>query len=181
MKNEIIYYQNESLTIRSMRETDIENILNAFQSQGWGKSISMLQKYFDQDQTELRLMFVAEWNGEIAGYTTLMKEAEHGPFVHNGVPYVCDFNVFIPYQRRGIGSRIMDCAEKAAFERCESVCLGVGLHSGYGSAQRMYAKRGYIPDGSGVWYNNINLEECAPCANDDDLILYMSKQKSRQI
>lgn len=31
------------------------------------------------------------------------------------------------------------------------VCIGVGLHAGYGSAQRMYVKRGYIPDGTGVW------------------------------
>lgn len=44
----------------------------------------------------------------------------------------------------------MDIAEKIAFERSDEVCIGVGLHGGYGSAQRMYVKRGYIPDGSGV-------------------------------
>lgn len=54
--------------------------------------------------------------------------------------------------------------------------LGVGLHSGYGSAQRMYIKRGYIPDGSGVWYNNMLLEQNAQCRNDDDLVLYLIKE-----
>ncbi len=55
------------------------------------------------------------------------------------------------------------------------VCLGVGLHSGYGGAQRLYAKRGYLPDGSGVWYRDAVCEPYAICRNDDDLILYLSK------
>jgi hypothetical protein len=50
-----------------------------------------------------------------------------------------------------------------------SICLGVGLHNGYGQAQRMYVKRGYIPDGSGVWFNDVNLEQYADCKNDDKL------------
>lgn len=50
------------------------------------------------------------------------------------------------------------------------------MHSGYGSAQRMYVKRGYIPDGSGVWYNDAVCGQHADCCNDDNLILYLSKQ-----
>lgn len=48
----------------------------------------------------------------------------------------------------------MDTAEKIVLTRSKIVCIGVGLHAGYGSAQRMYVKRGYIPDGSGVWYRD---------------------------
>ena len=40
----------------------------------------------------------------------------------------------------------------------------------------MYAKRGYIPDGSGVWYRNRVCEPYTSCENDDDLILYLSKK-----
>jgi len=50
-----------------------------------------------------------------------------------------------------------------------------GVHSGYGSAQRIYIKRGYIPDGTGVWYNNTQLEQYADCKNDDDLVLFLVK------
>ena len=56
------------------------------------------------------------------------------------------------------------------------VQLGVGLHSGYGSAQRIYIKRGYIPDGSGVWYNNEPLAQYADCKNDDELVLFMTER-----
>jgi hypothetical protein len=38
----------------------------------------------------------------------------------------------------------MDAAERIAREQADTVCLEVGLHSGYGSAQRMYVKRGYV-------------------------------------
>ena len=58
----------------------------------------------------------------------------------------------------------------------DAVYLGVGPHSGYGSAQRMYVKRGYVPDGSGVWYRDAACALYAPCINDDDLVLYLSKK-----
>jgi hypothetical protein len=56
------------------------------------------------------------------------------------------------------------------------VALGVGLHSGYGAAQRIYVKRGYIPDGNGAWYQGKQHPQYAPCVLDDDLIIYMSKR-----
>lgn len=61
-------------------------------------------------------------------------------------------------------------------EYSNEICLGVGLHYGYGSAQKLYVKRGYIPDGSGVWYNDKVLEQYCDCKNDDDLNLYLSKK-----
>ena len=56
------------------------------------------------------------------------------------------------------------------------VSLGVGLHYGYGSAQRMYVKRGYIPDGTGVWWKGEVLEQYAPCENDDELNIFFTKK-----
>lgn len=80
------------------------------------------------------------------------------------------------YRKRGIGSKLMDVAEQIASEYSDTVCLGVGLHAGYGSAQRMYVKRGYIPDGTGVWYQDAVCGQNADCRNDDDLVLYFSKK-----
>lgn len=69
----------------------------------------------------------------------------------------------------------MEAIETSVKIYSKKICLGVGLHYGYGPAQRLYVKRGYIPDGSGVWYQNKILEQYADCNNNDDLILYMSK------
>ena len=86
------------------------------------------------------------------------------------------FNVLEKFRKIGIGTKLMDVAEEIAGQYADTVYLGVGLMSSYGSAQRMYVKRGYIPDGSGVWSDNKVCEPYANCVNDDGLILYFSKK-----
>ena len=54
--------------------------------------------------------------------------------------------------------------------------IGVGLHSGYGSAQRMYVKRGFVPDGSGVWFRDKPAQPYGQVENGDDLVLYFAKR-----
>ena len=70
----------------------------------------------------------------------------------------------------------MDVAESIAAKSSDTVCLSVGVHNGYGAAQRMYVKRGYIPDGSGVWYGESVCPQYEDCCNDDDLVLFFSKK-----
>ena len=70
---------------------------------------------------------------------------------------------------------MMDITESLAKERSEYVSLSVGLHNGYGTAQRMYVKRGYVPDGTGAWYRGKILEPYSDCMNDDDLTIYFLK------
>lgn len=36
----------------------------------------------------------------------------------------------------------------------------------------------FTPDGSGVWYQGKQLEQYAQCCNDDDLLLFFSKDLS---
>ena len=41
---------------------------------------------------------------------------------------------------------------------------------------RVYAKRGYIPDGRGITYRNRFVEEGASVVLDDDLVIHLTKQ-----
>ena len=68
---------------------------------------------------------------------------QSGPFAGQTIPEIVDFGVLEKFRRRGIGAKLMDAAEQAALQTNSRVCLGVALHAGYGSAQRMYVKRGY--------------------------------------
>lgn len=171
----MIFYQNDTLVLRSMTKCDIEELVHGFAEQGWNKSQEQFINYYNQQENNEKLVIVAELNGEVAGYVTLLPCAETGPFAYKNIPEIVDFNVLMKYQKRGIGNKIMDITEKLAHEKSDYVSLSVGLHSGYGSAQRMYVKRGYIPDGSGVWYNGKQLEPYMECINDDDLTLYFLK------
>ena len=91
------------------------------------------------------------------------------------VSELTDFNVFESFQKRGIGTALLNKAEQVARHYSDVVSLGVGLHKGYGPAQRLYVGRGYMPDGSGVWFQNQPLMPYASCENNDELVLYFSK------
>lgn len=172
----MIYYKDEHVIIRDMRVEDSETIHSENISLGWHSDIKIYEQYFCEQENKTRRVFVAVYDGSFAGYTTLRPQAGAGPFANKCIPEVVDFNVFVKYRCKGIGGKLLDAAEKVAAETSDTITLGVGLHSGYGSAQRLYVKRGYIPDGSGVWYKDCQLAQYADCCNDDDLVLYFSKR-----
>lgn len=175
----MIYYKKDTLIVRSMMESDIEIFVNGFAEQGWYKSYELFDEYYNQQEKNEKLIIVAEKYGNVCGYVTLLPYAEIGPFAYKKIPEIVDFNVLIKYQKNGIGNKIMDIAENLAKEKSDYVSLAVGLHSGYGSAQRIYIKRGYIPDGTGVWYDGKPIEPYTDCNNDDDLVLYLLKSLKR--
>ena len=162
-------------SIRKMQESDIKDLSRGFISQGWPGREEILARYFLEQECGEREVLVAEVEGALAGYITILPIAKHGPFAGMS-PELSDFNVFEPFQNQGIGNLLLEEAEKRVKLISDKVTLGVGLHSGYGPAQRLYMKRGYIPDGTGVWYQNQPLEMNATIQNNDDLVLYLSKK-----
>ena len=162
-------------SIRKMQEYDIKNLSQGFISQGWPGREEILARYFLEQKSKEREVLVAEIDGVVAGYITILPDAKQGPFA-GMAPELSDFNVFEPFQNQGIGNLLLEEAEKRVKLISDKVTLGVGLHSGYGPAQRLYMKRGYIPDGTGVWYQNQPLEMNATIQNNDDLVLYLSKK-----
>ena len=161
-------------SIRKMQESDIKELSRGFISQGWPSREEILTRYFKEQESGEREVLVAEVEGALAGYISILPCAKQGPFAEI-YPELSDFNVFEPFQNQGIGNLLMEEAEKRVKLISDKVTLGVGLHSGYGPAQRLYIKRGYIPDGSGVWYQNHRPAMDATCEDIGDLVLYLSK------
>ena len=85
----------KSTIIRSMMKSDIEEISQAFIHQGWPGRKDILTSYLQEQENRERDVLVAESDGFVAGYITILPAAKHGPFV--GVyPELSDFNVFEP-------------------------------------------------------------------------------------
>jgi len=173
----MIYYRDNELVIRSLEEADARIFTDELAAQGWHPDIAVYHGRL-KDQAEGKCVsLAAEYKGHPAGYVNVYRTAEEGPFKVKDWPVIVDFCVLKKYQRKGIGSRLMDAAEEAAGQYADTVCLSVGVCDSYGSAQRIYIKRGYIPDGSGVWYQD---RQCVQyetaCTVDDDLVLYLSKK-----
>ena len=162
-------------SIRKMQESDIKDLSRGFISQGWPSREEILTRYFKEQESGEREVLIVDLTSVVAGYITILTSAKHGPFAEV-YPELSDFNVFEPFQNQGIGNLLMEEAENQVKLISDKVTLGVGLHSGYGPAQRLYIRRGYIPDGSGVWYQNQPLEMNDTIQNNDDLVLYLSKK-----
>jgi len=166
----------ETPLIRLLTETDPERICAAFAAQGWDKPAALYQRYLREQADGARAVFIAECNGEFAGYVTLVWLSDYPPFHSRNIPEIVDLNVLKLFQRRGVGSALLDAAEKRAAERSPLVGIGVGLTADYGPAQRLYVRRGYIPDGHGVFQDRRYVAHGDRVIVDDDLALYLTKQ-----
>jgi GNAT superfamily N-acetyltransferase len=165
----------ENLVIRSLVETDCEKISAAFTAQGWNKPLEQYKRYLRESGQGKRDVFVAEIYGQFAGYVTLVWESDYPHFLERKIPEIVDLNVLKLFQRQGIASALMDAAEFRASTRSLVVGLGVGLTADYGPAQRMYIKRGYVPDGHGAFSGGIPLLYGESVRVNDDLVLYMTR------
>lgn len=171
----MIYDKQNRLLIRTILPTDPKIICAGEIAQGWHQTEDKYLQRLADNASGKSISLIAEYEGHAAGYINVYPDADNGPFKGSGYPEIVDFGVLEKYRCRGIGSRLMDIAEEIAAGYADTVYLAVGLHSGYGSAQRMYVKRGYIPDGSGAWYGNSQAAPYKTYCNDDDLMLYLSK------
>ena len=114
---------------------DCARISKALVEQGWDKPPGSTITIFRKAAHTERVVLLAEYEGQFAGYVTLVWESEYPPFRAEGIPEIADFNVLIKYRRRGIGTALMDAVEQRATERSVIIGLGVGLTADHGAAQ----------------------------------------------
>ncbi|UCH43351.1 MAG: GNAT family N-acetyltransferase [Dehalococcoidales bacterium] len=168
-----------NITVKLLEAQDIQLISLAFTRIGWNKPVSLLEGYLAEQERGERVVLVAYSGDAVTGYVTVIWKSYYPPFVDKGIPEINDLNVLPDFRRRGIASALLDEAEKKIFERSPVAGIGVGMHAGYGAAQRMYAIRGYVPDGLGISYQGVTVEPGQQVPVDDDLILYLVKERNQ--
>src|SRR5579862_7743156 len=166
----------DTLQIRFLEENDPPSIAAAFTNMGWDKPEAQYRRYLREQVEGTRTCFVAIFDGQFAGYVTVNWRPVYAGFADLNIPEIQDLNVFTSYRRKGIASRLLDRAEGEAARLSGAIGIAVGLHPGYNAAQRLYAQRGYIPDGRGITYRNCFVQEGANVVLDDDLVMHFTKQ-----
>ncbi|PKN90605.1 MAG: GNAT family N-acetyltransferase [Chloroflexi bacterium HGW-Chloroflexi-6] len=169
------------LTIRLLQSSDIQPIAAAFAELGWNKPALQYEQYLSEQEAGQRVVLVAHsgvqnlqtW--EFAGYVTICWQSHYPPFREANIPEIVDFNVLPRFRRQGIGAALMDAAENRIARVSPRVGIGVGMTADYGSAQRMYVRRGYIPDGRGLFSGGKPVQYGQPVPVDDDLVLFFTK------
>lgn len=168
------------ISIKILDYFGILPISEAFNQIGWNKPLSLFEAYLKEQEIGARIVWVAHFKGEFAGYVTLKWQSQYPSFKAQNIPEIMDLNVLPAYRKMGIGSLLLDIAEKEAATKSDKIGIGVGLYAGedggYGSAQRLYVKRGYIPDGKGITYNYQPAIPGNSYPLDDDLVLWSTKK-----
>ena len=165
----------DGLAIRLLEAGDVPTIAAAFAAIGWNKPAAQYERYLAEQRRGERVALVAFQRDVFAGYVTIIWESGYAPFRDAGIPEIVDFNVLPQVRRRGIGSRLMEEAERRVAERSARVGIGVGMDRDYGAAQRLYVKRGYVPDGRGLISHDRPVAWGETVTVDDGLALYFTK------
>jgi len=155
---------------------DCSMISDAFKNQGWEKAKEQYIRYLHDQEEGKRFVLLAFADDEFAGYCTILWNSYYPPFKKRSIPEITDLNVLIKFRKQGIGTKLMDAAEALISEKSDRAGIGVGLTKDYGNAQRLYVKKGYIPDGLGISYNEQFVSRGDTITVDDDLILCFTKQ-----
>jgi GNAT superfamily N-acetyltransferase len=168
------------VTIKKLETNDISLIVNAFDQSNWTqKPASLFKAYLEEQERGERIVWVAYYNDQFAGYITLKWTSDYGPFRSQSIPEILDLNVLPQFRNRGIGSDLLQTVKAMAATRSKCVGIGVGLYAGsdggYGAAQRLYVKQGYIPDMRGITYQYDPVIPGKSYPVDDDLVLWFSK------
>lgn len=164
------------LNIRLLTDVDIPLIVSAFSNIGWNKPVSLFQKYLQEQQLGTKFVWISFIDGHFSGYVTLELSSEYQPFYEKQIPEIKDLNVLPHFRNQGIGSSLLKEAENKAKNYSAYVGIGVGLFSDYGDAQKLYVKKGYIPDGKGVTYQYKPVKWECGYKMDDNLVLWFTKK-----
>lgn len=161
--------------IRLLRADDIWAIAAAFAALGWDKPPAQYESYLAQQRQGEREVLVAWHKETFVGYVTVVWNSGYAPFRAAGIPEIADFNVLPHVRRQGIGSLLLEEAERRIAARSPVASIGVGMTADYGAAQRLYIKRGYVPDGRGLVAGEHHVSWGETVRVDDDLVLYFTK------
>jgi len=166
-----------SISIRLLEEQYIQILYSNTAATSGSAPPLTYERYLSEQQRGKRVVLLAFYDNKFAGYVTIIWQSEYPSFVKKGIPEINDLNVHPAFRRRGIATALVNEAERRIFERSPVAGIGVGMYADYGPAQRMYALRGYVPDGLGMAYKGKPVIPGEKVPVDDDLILYLTKER----
>ncbi|WP_275004790.1 GNAT family N-acetyltransferase [Promicromonospora iranensis] len=141
----------------------------------WPKPVAVFEQYTRRSRSDEIVVLAARTGGTAVGYCLVEWDSSYSPFVAAGIPEIVDLNVLRDRQGRGAGRALLNRAEQLAASRSDRVGLRVGLYADYGRAQRLYARRGYVPDGAGVTVDGVPVSPGSTIVLDDEPVLALTR------
>jgi GNAT superfamily N-acetyltransferase len=150
----------------------VVRFLSEWVSDGEAEARRYLAEHTEPDGASL----IASSGSGVIGYAAIVWESNYAGFRSRGIPLVHQLAVAGPFRRRGVATLLMDAAEQLARDRgIATLGITVGLFDDYGPAQRLYGRRGYIPDGRGACQGQQPLRKGTRVSMDHDLLIWLTE------
>jgi ribosomal protein S18 acetylase RimI-like enzyme len=164
------------LSIRQCEFGDIQHLNQFVKSAQHLIENQYFETAFQEQMDKKRIVLLAFAEGVLAGYVHLNFNPLYAPFAHMNIPEIQDLFVNPNYRRQGIGEHLILACEKVVNELgLEAIGIGVGVTGDFGSAQRLYIRMGYVPDGAGVVFERQKIQSGDIRPIDDRLCLMVVK------
>ena len=153
----------------------------------WESSVQFLIEWVSDGEAEARryltehaepdgASLIATSGSDVIGYAAIVWKSNYAGFRSHGIPLVHQIAVAGPFRRQGVATVLMDAVEQLARDRgIATLGITVGLFDEYGPAQRLYGRRGYIPDGRGACQGQRPLRKGTRVSMDHNLIIWLTK------
>lgn len=165
------------MLIRKATDKDLADLDRIAQAMGDVHETGYFARCLAEQALGNRTVFLVEEDGALVGYAQLVWKPNYQPFRRLGIPEIQDMNITPEFRKRGFGGLLIDHCEKAARTAGKTdIGISVGLYPRYGAAQRLYVKKGYVPDGAGIAYDEVTVTAGEMKPVDDFLTLKLVKE-----
>ncbi len=163
-----------NIEVRPIRDDEIVALCEA-EGDKSEENIKYYERYLNWQREGECTFLIALLNGEIAGYVFVLYQDRWGSMADARQPGLADLNVF-PWNRRcGVGNALLEKAEEIAALYGDSLHLDVHVTATAGQAHRLYFRRGYLPDGRGIYHKYKQYDNAMGEVNPEDLTLLLIK------
>lgn len=162
--------------IRELKAEDVPRIVATNGGVAWNGGFKKWNQRLAEHEDGRRIAWLAESDTGLVGYGSILWASPYGPFRQQEIPEIQDLVVAEAWRKQGIATALIGTAEERARRQgCKRIGMGVGLYGDYGSAQRLYVRMGYSPDGLGITCKYLPATPGGQFKLDDDLLLWLTK------
>src|SRR5579862_4513084 len=170
--------QATNLTFRIVQPDEIAAVKEEVKPVFFSGDEATIEDHFQEHENGASTTLLGYEAGRLVGIVTIRWNSRYSPFRERGIPLIQNIEIRYEDRGRGIGGLMLERTEREIARRSRLAGMCVGIFDSYGPAQRLYIKRGFVPDGRGVCHPVEPLKEGEIVTIDHDLLLWLVKDVS---